>query len=155
MRLLSFCLVLLLFCFASSLLLVSCKTNYRTININSISEQEKQKVYNFGKRIAESCKTRQFIQISEKEATKNLAELSLEEMQHFCDVVDKRNGKFIDMKLIEVVDETFSGNSKVYRYKANFERNDFLVEVRIWLRTDGKFQGIIWKEWEDKYIPYK
>jgi hypothetical protein len=59
------------------------------------------------------------------------------------------------MKLIEVIDETFAGNSKVYRYKANFERNDFLVEVRIWLRTDGKFQGIIWKEWEDEYIPYK
>ena len=155
MRVLSFCLLFLLICFASSLLLVSCKTTYRTININSISEQEKQKVYNFGKRIAESCKTRQFIQISEKEATKNLAELSLEEMQHFCDVIDKRNGKFIDMKLIEVIDETFAGNSKVYRYKANFERNDFLVEVRIWLRTDGKFQGIIWKEWINEYIPYK
>jgi hypothetical protein len=141
-------------CFLLMLLLVSCKTTYRTININSISEQEKQKVYNFGQRIGESCKTRQFIKISEKEATKNLAELSLEEMQHFCDVVDKRNGKFINMKLIEVIDETFAGNSKVYRYKANFERNDFLVEVRIWLRTDGKFQGIIWKEWINEYIPY-
>jgi hypothetical protein len=76
-------------------------------------------------------------------------------MQHACDVVDKRNGKFIDMRLIEVIDDTFIGNSKIFRYKGNFEINDYLVEIRIWLGTDGKFQGIIWGKWNDEYIPYK
>ena len=136
-------------------LLFSCKTTYRRVDVNSISESEKQKVYNFGKRIVETCKTRQFIQLSQREVTKSLSELSLAEMQHACDVLDKRNGKFIDMKLIEVIDDTFTGGSKIYRYKANFERNDFVNEVRIWLNTDGKFAGIIWKEWKDDYIPYK
>ncbi|HOD10121.1 MAG TPA: hypothetical protein PKH91_05210, partial [Flavobacterium sp.] len=128
---------------------------YRRVDVNSISETEKQKVYNFGKRIVETCKTRQFIQLSQREVTKSLSELSLAEMQHACDVLDKRNGKFIDMKLIEVIDDTFTGGSKIYRYKANFEKNDFVNEVRIWLNTDGKFAGIIWKEWKDDYIPYK
>ena len=146
MRVFSFCLLLLL---------LSCKTTYRRVSIDSISKTEKQKVYNFGKRILETCKTRQFIQLSEKEATKGLAALSLEEMQHACDVVDKRNGKFINMNLVEVIDNTYSENSKIYRYKANFERNDFVNEVRIWLGIDGKFQGIIWKEWKDEYTPYK
>ena len=136
-------------------LLFSCKTTYRRIDVNSISESEKQKVYNFGQRIVETCKTRQFIQLSQREVTKSLSELSLAEMQHACDVLDKRNGKFIDMKLIEVIDDTFTGGSKIYRYKANFEKNDFVNEVRIWLNTDGKFAGIIWKEWKDDYIPYK
>ena len=136
-------------------LLFSCKTTYRRVDVNSISETEKQKVYNFGKRIVETCKTRQFIQLSQREVTKSLSELSLAEMQHACDVLDKRNGKFIDMKLIEVIDDTFTGGSKIYRYKANFEKNDFVNEVRIWLNTDGKFAGIIWKEWKDDYIPYK
>lgn len=122
--------------------------------MDSISAAEKQKVYNFGIKNIETCKTRQFIQLSQKEVTKGLSELSLEEMQHFCDVIAKRNGKFIDMALIEVIDDTYTGNSKIYRYKANFERNEFLNEVRIWLGTDGKFQGIIWKKWEDDYIPY-
>jgi len=146
MRVITFCLLFLLF---------SCKTTYRRIDVNSISESEKQKVYNFGKRIVETCKTRQFIQLSQREVTKSLSELSLAEMQHACDVLDKRNGKFIDMKLIEVIDDTFTGGSKIYRYKANFEKNDFVNEVRIWLNTDGKFAGIIWKEWKDDYIPYK
>lgn len=146
MRALSFCLLFLL---------LSCKTTYRSVSIDSISEGEKLKVYNFGKRILETCKTRQFIQLSEKEATKGLAALSLEEMQHACDILDKRNGKFIDMNLVEVIDDTYPGTSKIYRYKANFERNDFLNEVRIWLGTDGRFQGIIWKEWIDEYTPYK
>ncbi|TDP61744.1 hypothetical protein [Flavobacterium dankookense] len=147
MRFTAFCLLFLL--------LSSCKTTFRRIDVNSISETEKQKVYNFGKRIVETCKTRQFIQLTQREVTKSLSELSLAEMQHACDVLDKRNGKFIDMKLIEVIDDTFTRGSKIYRYKANFERNDFVNEVRIWLNTDGKFAGIIWKEWKDDYIPHK
>jgi hypothetical protein len=123
-------------------------------DVSSLSEKEKAKVYDFGKRILETCKTRQFIQISEREATKNLAELSLEEMQHACDVVDKRNGKFIDMQLMEVIDDTYLHHSKIYRYKGNFEKNDYLVEIRIWLGTDGRFQGIVWGKWNDEYIPY-
>ena len=146
MRAVTFCLLFLL---------VSCKTTYPRMNINSISEKEKAKVYDFGKRILETCKTRQFIQVTGKEATDGLAELSLEEMQHACDALDKSNGKFIDMKLIEVIDDTFTKSCKVYRYKGNFERNEFLKEIRIWLRTDGKFQGIIIQEWKDEYIPYK
>ena len=146
MRVLPFCLLFLF---------VSCKTTYRRASLDSISLAEKQKVYNFGKRLLETCKTRQFIQISEKEAIKSLAGLTLAEMQHACDVLDKRNGKFIDMKLIEVIDDTYTSNSKVYRYKGDFEKNDYLVEIRIWLGTDGRFQGCIWKKWEDEYLPYK
>jgi len=146
MRIVSLCLIFLL---------VSCKTTYRRADISSISEMEKQKVYNFGKKLLETCKTRQFVQLSQREVTKSLSELSLEEMQHACDVLDKRNGKFIDMTLIEVIDDTYTSNSKIYRYKGNFEKNDFLVEIRIWLGTDGKFQGIIWKQWQDEYTPYK
>lgn len=146
MRILSFCLLFLL---------VSCKTTYRRLNINYISEKEKAKVYDFGKRLLETCKTRQFVQLSEREVTKSLATLSLEEMQYACDAIGKTNGKFIDMKLVEVIDDTYTSNSKVYRYKGNFERNDVVREIRIWLGTNGKFQGIIWKKWQDEYTPYK
>ncbi len=146
MKIIAFCLLFLL---------VSCKTTYPRMNINSISEKEKTKVYDFGKRLLETCKTRQFVQLSEREVTKGLATLSLEEMQHACDALGKTNGKFIDMTLVEVIDDTFTHNSKVYRYKGNFERNDVVREIRIWLGTNGKFQGIIWKEWIDEYIPYK
>jgi hypothetical protein len=146
MRILSFCLLLLL---------VSCKTTYPRLDTNSISEKEKAKVYDFGKRLLETCKTRQFVQLSEREVNKGLATLSLEEMQYACDALDKTNGKFIDMKLVEVIDDTYIHGSKIYRYKGNFERNDVVREIRIWLGTDGKFQGIIWKEWIDDYTPYK
>jgi hypothetical protein len=146
MRILSFCLLFLL---------VSCKTTYRRADISSISQKEKAKVYDFGKRLLETCKTRQFVQLSEREVSKGLATLSLAEMQHACDALDKTNGKFIDMKLIEVIDDTYTGGAKVYRYKGNFERNDVVREIRIWLGIDGKFYGIIWQEWIDEYIPYK
>lgn len=136
-------------------LLVSCKTSYRKIAVSSISENEKQRVYSFGQRIFETCKTGEFIQLSKKEVTDDLAKLSLEEMQKACDLLDKRNGKFIDMKLIEIIDDTFVGNCLIYRYKANFEKNDFLNEIRIWVNTDGKFSGIIFGEWKDEYLPYK
>lgn len=143
------------FFFCLMLLLASCKTTYRKIDINSISEKEKEKVYDFGKRLLETCKTRKFVQLSEREVNKGLATLSLEEMQNACDALDKTNGKFIDMKLVEIIDDTYIHGSKIYRYKGNFERNDVVREIRIWLGTDGKFQGIIWKKWEDEYLPYK
>lgn len=146
MRVLPFCLLFLL---------VSCKTTYRRISIDSISESEKQRVYNFGKKLLETCKTRQFVQLNERDVTEALTHLSLEEMQKACDALDKSNGKFIDMKLVEVIDDTYISNCKVYRYKGNFERNDEVREIRIWLGINGKFQGIIWKKWEDQYIPYK
>jgi hypothetical protein len=136
-------------------LLVSCKVSYPRVNVNSISSKEKERVYNFGKRIHESCVTRQFVQLSTREVTQHLSELSLEEMQYTCDVLDKRNGKFIDMKLIEVIDETYFNRCNVYRYKANFERNEFLNEIRIWVNLDGKFAGIISREWKDEYVPTK
>ena len=103
----------------------------------------------------ESCVTREFVQLSTREVTQHLSELSLEEMQYTCDVLDKRNGKFIDMKLIEVIDETYFNRCNVYRYKANFERNEFLNEIRIWVNLDGKFAGIISREWKDEYVQTK
>ena len=146
MRVISLCLIFLL---------VSCKTTYRRFDISSISEKEKAKVYDFGKGLLETCITRQFVQLSNRDVTEGLSHLSLEEMQHACDALDKTNGKFIDMKLIEVFDDTYLHNAKVYRYKGNFERNDVVREIRIWLGTNGKFQGIIWKAWQDEYTPYK
>ena len=119
--------------------------------VDNITEAEKQRVYNFGKRNLESCKTREFIQISKKEATDYLASLTLEEMQHMCDWLDKQNGKFIDMELIEIIDETYTSNCLVYRYKTNFERNDIVNELRIWVIPNGKFRGIIIREWKDEY----
>lgn len=143
------------FAFCLLILLTSCKTTYRRISIDTISEKEKAKVYDFGRRLLETCKTREFVQLSEREVNKGLATLSLEEMQHACDALGKTNGKFIDMKLIEIIDDTYIHGSKIYRYKGNFERNDVVREIRIWLGTDGKFQGIIWKKWDDEYLPYK
>lgn len=143
MRILSVCLLFLL---------ISCKASYQRVDINSISDAEKKKVYNFGKQVLETCKSRKFIQLGGRKVTKGLSELSLKDMQDACDVLDKRNGKFIDMDLVEVIEEP---SVRVYRYKGKFEKNEFLNEIRIWLRSDGKFQGIIWQEWKDEYKPYK
>lgn len=146
MRILSFCLVFLL---------ISCKATYPKVDLNAISEKEKQQVYDFGKKILETCDTGKFLQFSGRKVATGLNELSSKQMQDACAVLAKRNGKFIDMELIEVIDDTQAKSGMIYRYKARFERNDFLNEVRIWRGSDGKFQGIIWQEWKDEYIPYK
>lgn len=121
--------------------------------MDAVSLAEKQRVYNFGEKIAKTCIAREFVQLSKQEVTQSLSELTLEEMQRSCDVLDKRNGKFIDMKLIEIIDDTFLRKNLIYRYKANFERNDYLNEIRIWVKTDGKFAGIIYRKWNDNFIP--
>jgi hypothetical protein len=136
-------------------LLTSCKTTYPKLSLDAVSQNEKQRVYDFGKRILETCITREFIQLSTKEVTEGLAKLSLVEMQKACDHLDKTHGKFIDMELVEIIDDTYRNNSLIYRYKANFEKNTPLKEVRIWVQKNGKFSGIIYKDWQEQYITYK
>ncbi len=136
-------------------LMVSCKTTYPKLSLDAVSEKEKQRVYDFGKRIAETCITREFILLSTKEVTQSLAKLSLEEMQKACDHLDKTHGKFINMELIEIIDDTYTNNSLIYRYKANFEKNVPLKEIRIWVLKNGKFAGIIYKDWQDQFTTYK
>lgn len=126
---------------------ISCKASYPRYSMDAVSSTEKQRVYDFGERILKSCITREFIQLSEKEVTKGLAKLSLEQMQKSCDYFDNVHGKFIDMQLIEIIDNTFISNNLIYRFKANFERNEFLNEIRIWVNIDGKFAGIGYREW--------
>ncbi|CAM3757395.1 hypothetical protein FLGE108171_13805 [Flavobacterium gelidilacus] len=139
--------------FFLGLILNSCKASYPKYSMDAVSLAEKQRVYNFGEKIAKTCIAREFVQLSKQEVTQSLSELTLEEMQRSCDVLDKRNGKFIDMKLIEIIDDTFLRKNLIYRYKANFERNDYLNEIRIWVKTDGKFAGIIYRKWNDNFIP--
>ena len=146
-------LTLLLSLLVSLSSLHSCKTSHRTLDLDLVAEKDKQKVYEFGISILETCKTKKIIQLSQKVVTKKLSELSLDQMQYTCDNLNKRNGNFIDMKLIEVIDDTFVNHSKIFRFKANFERNEFLNEVRIWLMDDGKIGGIILREWKDAYKP--
>ncbi|WP_339836735.1 hypothetical protein [uncultured Flavobacterium sp.] len=135
-----------------SLWFISCKTTYPKLSSDSISITEKQRVYDFGEKILKSCVTREFIQLSEKEVTKGLAKLSLEQMQKSCDYFDSVHGKFIDMELIEIIDDTYTNNSLIYRYKANFEKNIPLKEIRIWVQKNGKFSGIIYQDWKDEYV---
>ena len=134
-------------------LLTSCKTTYPKLSLDAVSEKEKQRVYDFGEKILKSCITREFVQLSEKEVTKGLAELSLDQMQKTCDYFDNVHGKFIDMELIEIIDNTYTDNNLVYRYKANYEKNNPLKEIRIWVQKNGKFSGIVYQDWKDEYIP--
>ena len=143
-------------CFILFLILLnSCKKTYPKLSLDAVSENEKQRVYDFGKKIAETCITREFIQLSTKEVTQDLAKLSLDEMQKACDHLDKTHGKYIDMELIEIIDDTYRNNNLIYRYKANFEKNVPLKEIRIWVLKNGKFAGIIYKDWKDQYTTYK
>ncbi len=145
--------VALLFFFG--FVLISCKASYPRYSMDAVSNAEKQRVYDFGERILKSCITREFIQLSEKEVTKGLAKLSLEQMQKSCDYFDNVHGKFIDMQLIEIIDNTFTDNNLLYRYKANFEKNVPLKEIRIWVQKNGKFSGIVYQDWKDEYVPSK
>ena len=137
------------------LILNSCKTSYPRYSMDAVSETEKQRVYNFGERILKSCITREFVQLSEKEVTKGLAKLSLDQMQKTCDYFDNVHGKYIDMELIEIIDNSYTDNNLLYRYKANYEKNVPVKEIRIWVQKNGKFSGIVYQDWKDEYIHSK
>lgn len=146
MRFLGFFLLLVLF---------SCKTaiapaGYDKIDLETISDKEKQDVYSYGKKMIESCNAKKYIPLKGRKS--GMTEDSENDWQKSCEELNKRNGKFIDMQLVEVIGNKELGN-KVYRYIGKFERNDSPTEIRIWGGKEGKYQGIVWQEWKDDYIP--
>lgn len=151
MRFLSFILLVLM---------LSCKSatstaSFSKIDINSISKEEKQKVYEYGKKAIENCLSKNPGGPESRKSVKQ-AEVPLDTNASNCDLI-KKSGKFADMDLIEIIEDTndkgFVG--KIYRYKARFQKKEFVNEIRIWLRKDGKFNGVIWQEWKDEYVPYQ
>jgi hypothetical protein len=117
-----------------------------TVPKDKIIEAGEKRAYTLGKRLLDACNTSKFIPYNKSEATdKVIANATVEKISQTCKIMNSRNGKFIDLKLIDVTQDKAS-KDYIYRFDIEYEKKYFKRELKITLNKESKISAISTKE---------
>jgi transposase len=146
--------------FFISLLLViaSCKTkktisdktdNSTTVTIVAAADVDafkKNRAFDLGNRLLETCNTSKFKVFTPNEATiKVINNATVEKIAATCKKINLRNGKYLGMQLIDITYYPKS-NEHVFRYMISYEKKLYKRELFVTLNEDSKVSAISTKE---------
>ncbi|HEX8576960.1 MAG TPA: hypothetical protein VF677_11765 [Flavobacterium sp.] len=148
-------------CIAAIIIVTGCKTAVTTVpsvvNVNPIVKltptevdaAEKSRVYELGKRVLNSCKTSKFKRYTTSEATPEvIGNITPEKISRTCQKFRLKYGDFKDIELVEVIQDN-NAKTKIYRYKAKYQRDFVTKELRVTLNDENKISGIKSTDWTD------
>ena len=147
----------------SLLFLVSCKTQKSTPEIavaekrtavivkpEAVEAIKKDRAYALGKRVLEACNSSRFKAFTTTEATpKVMANATAEKISATCQKIILRNGRFIDLKLVEIIHNEIT-DEYVFRYDIQYEKPMFKRELRVTIDAENKVSAIATKEIKNK-----
>lgn len=131
--------------------LISCKSK-KTENIavivesNKVEAIKKNRAFDLGTRLLESCNTSRFKPFSKEEATEKVIQNATpEKITATCQKIRQRNGKFNYIKLLDIsyLKET---KEHVFRYDIDYEKKYFKRELKVAIDDDNKVSSISTKE---------
>ena len=94
----------------------------------------------------ETCNTSRFKNFNTTEATENVIKnVNIEKISKTCQKINSRNGRFIDLDLIEIVQDNETGNL-LFKYNIKYEKKYYQRELKMVLNTDNKIASIATKE---------
>lgn len=128
------------------------KENKTTIlvTVKDVDSHKINRAYDLGKRLLETCNTLKFVPFTDKEASqKVIANATVEKISATCKKINLRNGKFIDLKLIDITHNKFSGEF-VFRYAIEYEKKLNKRELFVTINTDNKVTAIKTQEIKPK-----
>ena len=148
----------------SILLLVSCKskkvvnepaisveTKIEKLGLSAVSESQKDKAYDLGKRVLMTCNTSKFKPFNENEATSSVIQNTTEErLTKTCTKFRQLYGTFKDLQLIEI----YKNNSDkiiIFRYKALYTKKVANKELRVSINEENKVSAIKSLDWVDTF----
>ena len=125
---------------------VEVTTRFKKINLKEVNNQKLTSAYNLGKRLLETCNTSRFKVFSKEEATdKVIQNATVEKITKTCQKILMRNGKFIDLNLIDVTQDNET-EDLFFRYKIEYEKKYFERELYITINSEGKVSEMKTKE---------
>ncbi|WP_293892919.1 hypothetical protein [Flavobacterium sp.] len=164
-RIISFCYVLFLVCFVSSITLVSCKSKksiaekpttktfekaIKLVKPEEVEEVKKDRAYDIGKRLLESCNTSRFKTFNNTEATDKVRQnATREKISAICKKINQRNGRFLNINLIDI---SFNKKTKehIFRYSIGYEKKLYKRELFVTINTLNQVSAISTKEVSSK-----
>jgi len=147
--------IIILFCF---LTILSCKSK-KNIASNAPKEKgivvlkpeeidvlKKNRAYDLGKRLLESCNTSRFKAFNASEATEKVrSNATPEKISTTCKKINQRNGRFIAINLIEVTHDEIN-DEYIFRYKIDYEKKLYKRELKVTINSENKVSAIATKE---------
>ncbi|MFN3754101.1 hypothetical protein [Flavobacterium sp.] len=151
-RIILYCSVLLI-CFTSSLTLVSCKSKVpvvektiKTVKPEEVEAVKKNRAYDLGKRLLETCNTSRFKPFTAAEATDKVRQnATKEKISTICKKINQRNGRYLGLNLLEVTHNEITGEY-IFRYGIDYEKKLFKRELFVTVDADNKVSSISTKE---------
>lgn len=149
--------ILLLLCLS---LLFSCKSKKNSNStVDKVPEKltnlvkpeeveaiKKDRAYEVGTRLLESCNTSKFKNYSATEATDKVRQnATREKISAICKKINQRNGRFIDIKLIDIT-QNKKTNELIFRYNISYEKKLYKRELFVTVNSDNKVSALSTKE---------
>lgn len=121
-------------------------TRYVKMDFKEVNSAKKNRAYDLGKRLLETCNTSKFKSFSKDEATESVIKnATVEKISKTCQKIILRNGKFIDLQLSEVIHDVET-DDYMFKYKIQYEKKYFERELNVTINKDGKVAAMSTKE---------
>jgi hypothetical protein len=121
-------------------------SRYVVMDVKEVNSVKKNRAYDLGKRLLETCNTSKFKSFSREEATESVIKnATVEKISKTCQKIILRNGKFIDLQLSEVIHDVET-DDYLFKYKIQYEKKYFERELRVTINKDGKVAAMNTKE---------
>ncbi|WP_310556570.1 hypothetical protein [Flavobacterium sp.] len=107
---------------------------------------KQNRAISLGKRLLESCNNSKFTPFTTNEATETvIANATRENITKTCQKINQRNGKFIDIKLLETLKDNIN-DEIIFRFDILYEKKLFKRELKVIVNSENKVTSITTKE---------
>ncbi|WP_394758541.1 hypothetical protein [Flavobacterium sp.] len=122
------------------------------VNPKEVDVLIKNRAYDLGTRLLESCNTSRFKVFSSEEATEIVRQNATpERLSETCKKIIFRNGRFISLQLIDVKHDEIN-EAYIFRYNITYEKKYFKRELTVIIDSENKVSAISTKEVKPKFM---
>ncbi|MEK8180663.1 hypothetical protein WMW71_09970 [Flavobacterium buctense] len=142
---------IILFCCV--LLVLSCKSKKNIVENTTtiikpteVAAVKKDRAYDLGKRLLETCNTSRFKPFSSAEATEKVRQnATKEKISIICKKINLRNGRFQGLTLLDITHNKIT-DEYTFRYNIDYEKKMFKRELYVTVDSENKVSAISTKE---------
>jgi hypothetical protein len=119
--------------------------------LSEVSEPQKDKAYELGKRVLMTCNTSKFKPFNESEATASVIQNTTEQrLTKTCTKFRQFYGTFKDLQLVEIY-KNYIDKTIIFRYKALYTKKVANKELRVSMNEENKVSAIKSLDWVDTF----
>lgn len=121
------------------------------LTLSEVSEPQKDKAYELGKRVLMTCNTSKFKPFNESEATASVIKNTTEEkLTKTCTKFRQLYGTFKELQLVEIY-KNYIDRTIIFRYKALYSKKVANKELRVSMNEENKVTSIKSLDWTDTF----